>query len=63
LRIRFNLMDSFLAEVVYTLSAEATGGKLVVNISEESVPELLREHLAGVAEGSPYEIGLEGLTE
>ena len=63
LKISFNLMDSFLAEVVYELSAEVTEGVLTVNVEEESVPELLREHLAGVAEGSPYEIGLEGYTE
>ena len=63
LKIRFNLMDSFLAEVVYELAADVADGKLVVNISEESVPELLREHLVGVVEGSPYEIGLGGLTE
>jgi len=63
LKISFNLMDSFLAEVVYELSAEVTEGVLTVNVVEVSVPELLREHLAGVAEGSPYEIGLEDYTE
>jgi len=63
LKIRFGLLDAFFAEIVYKISMDIVAGSLVVTIEEELMSEAMRDHLQGIADGSPYEFGLQDISE